>query len=937
MITRKILKNYWLVISLFIGILVTIALVSSIPIYTTGSLQNLVVSESQRYQEEQGNYPGIIKQDLNWRDLNKEYDRVELLEQLEKTYEKILHRQVEMPRVELGTMLTSIILQGERDSTDSNLKNVYLSSLSGFEENIKLVQGREPDHSGGQGVFEVYVHDSALLEMDLFLEEEIRLSHKALDKEIIVRPVGTFQAAEQTELYWPESPERFENIFILADDVFREHLLPLDNFVNNVLIYSTYDYTGLDINDAFKLLPIQRMLRTESIRATESTNVEISSPMISIVHYFLRQEAQFRMMTISFFIPVLTMLLIYLFMIARLIIERQHTEIAVLRSRGAGKRQIAFIYFIEALFLCGLAFLIGPLLGLLMSKMLGSTSGFMEFVQRQALPVKLTLDTYIYAGVAAFICLISIMIPVFVATKKNIVSQKRQHSRGQGQAIWHKLFIDVILLAIVGYGWYTLRQDRQVVNYSNESIAIDPLLLLVPGLFIIGITLMCFRIYPWIIALITRLGRKVWPVHVYTALMQIGRNSKQYQFFMLFLVMTISIGLFSANTAQTVNQNLEEQVRYEAGADIVLQQFWDRDIPIELTQAGQYIHEEDRRDNLRILYYEPDVAHMRDWPGIKQISRVLTKNRVNVASSVVPSRNEETRLMGIDTESFGKTVFFRSSLLSTNHHWFEYLNLMAGETSAAMISRELADTLDVRPGEYISLDWPMAQQAHFIVYDIIDYWPSWNPKADPYFVVGNLSYIQNSMAIEPYQLWISLEDDADRAQLKTKFEEERLRLTSFHDVQVDLLNIKNDAYITGLNGSLTLGFITALVITFVGFLLYWILSLRARTLQYGVFRAMGMSTRQLFTMLFWEQILTTGMAVILGGVVGKLTSILFIPFLQNSLGNQGQLLPFHIIFDRSDELLIYSFAGILLIIGLSILSWMISKIRIHQAIKLGEE
>lgn len=55
------------------------------------------------------------------------------------------------------------------------------------------------------------------------------------------------------------------------------------------------------------------------------------------------------------------------------------------------------------------------------------------------------------------------------------------------------------------------------------------------------------------------------------------------------------------------------------------------------------------------------------------------------------------------------------------------------------------------------------------------------------------------------------------------------------------------------------------------------------------------------------------------------------------LGNRGQLLPFRIIFDRNDEILVYSFAAILLIIGLSILSWMISKIRIHQAIKLGEE
>src|SRR5699024_7130425 len=97
-----------------------------------------------------------------------------------------------------------------------------------------------------------------------------------------------------------------------------------------------------------------------------------------------------------------------------------------------------------------------------------------------------------------------------------------------------------------------------------------------------------FRLYPWLVAFISWLGRKIWPVHLHIPLMQIGRSSGQYQFFMLFLVMTISVGLFSANTARTVNQNLEEQARYEAGADLVMQQHWDRDIPLELTQAGEH-------------------------------------------------------------------------------------------------------------------------------------------------------------------------------------------------------------------------------------------------------------------------------------------------------------------------------------------------------------
>ena len=936
MIARKIYKNYWLVISLFIGILVTIILVSSIPIYTTGSLQKLVVSESEQYQQENRSYPGIIKHHTSWEELDENIDRVKLLEQLETINQEVLDRQVEMPKMEAATMLTSIPMKGYRGSSDVSMRNIHLVSLSHFEENIQIVHGNEPNNSPDQKVIEVYVHDNALLEMDIFLNEDIRLTDRSLDEDIIIRPVGTFQAAEGSELYWPVNPESFEDSFIVAEDIYREQLLPLDEFVKEALIYSTYDYTNLDIKDASRMLPIQRMLRNQTIRLTENTEVTISSPMIGIVQHFLRQEGQFRAMTITFFTPVLVMLLIYLWMVAKLIVERQHAEIAVLRSRGAGKRQVAFIYFVEALFLCGIAILIGPFLGLIISKMLGSTTGFMEFVQRQSLPVKLTLDTYLYAGVAAIACLISVMIPVIMATRQNIVSQKRQHSRGYGQAVWHKYFIDVLLLAIASYGWYVLKQNNQVAS-DAQSITLDPLLLLVPVLFIIGFALLSFRIYPWIIAIITWLGRKKWPIPVYTTLMQIGRSSQPYQFFMLFLVMTISIGLFSANIAQTVNQNLEEQVRYQAGADIVLQQFWDRDIPLELTKAGEMMDEEDKRDNLRILYYEPDSSHFKDWPGVKQVAKVFKKTSAIITNTQSPNNTEETQLMGMETNTFGETAFFRSSLLSSDRHWYEYLNLMASETSAVFLSKQLAEELEVVPGEYVTLGWNMAQQAHFVVYDVIDYWPSWDPIADPYFVVGNLAYIQNSMAIEPYQLWISLEEDGDRTKLMEKLEEEELSLFSFRDVQKSLNELSNDAYLTGLNGSLTLGFLIALVITFIGFLLYWVLSLRARSLQYGTFRALGMSARQLFGILWWEQVLTTGVAILLGIAVGKMTSRLFIPFIQYALGGQKQILPFRIYVEIRDELLIYCFAAVILVIGLAILSWMVSKIKIYQAIKIGEE
>ena len=43
---------------------------------------------------------------------------------------------------------------------------------------------------------------------------------------------------------------------------------------------------------------------------------------------------------------------------------------------------------------------------------------------------------------------------------------------------------------------------------------------------------------------------------------------------MLFMILAISIGLFNANTARTINKNMEDKIRYSIGADVRLQAVW---------------------------------------------------------------------------------------------------------------------------------------------------------------------------------------------------------------------------------------------------------------------------------------------------------------------------------------------------------------------------
>ena len=136
---------------------------------------------------------------------------------------------------------------------------------------------------------------------------------------------------------------------------------------------------------------------------------------------------------------------------------------------------------------------------------------------------------------------------------------------------------------------------------------------------------------------------------------------------------------------------------------------------------------------------------------------------------------------------------------------------------------------------------------------------------------------------------------------------------------------------------MTLGFIISMVISFCGFLLYWVLSLSGRVLQFGILRAMGISFRQLILMLIGEQLLTSGAAIGIGLITGNLTSRLFVPMFQLSMQTSNQVPPFQVIFDPRDQLQMYIIVTVMLGTGLLILGTMLSRIKIHQAVKLGED
>ena len=100
---------------------------------------------------------------------------------------------------------------------------------------------------------------------------------------------------------------------------------------------------------------------------------------------------------------------------------------------------------------------------------------------------------------------------------------------------------------------------------------------------------------------------------------------------------------------------------------------------------------------------------------------------------------------------------------------------------------------------------------------------------------------------------------------------------------------------------------------------------------------MGLLPGKIVGLLALELIFTLGVGVALGIGLGIGTADIFLPFLQFRTSDLSSAPPFILIMNRRDINLILIVIAGLFVTAIAGLSVVLSRMKIHQAIKLGEE
>lgn len=927
---QKLLHKKWMNCCLLLGSILLIATVVSFPLYQTAAYDRMLQDEFRNYLATEGKWPTINSMLM----VSKKDYQGATISRVEDWMNTICGEMGVTLRENIYYYLHSgmrVHSSMNRDAVDG--LTLRLGMLTDLPAHAKMLSGEMFSESGitEEGSIEVVVSQSALVNMNVLVGETLIVENAkdANGKEIRLYIKGVFGMEDSSDFYWQVKPDSMDNFCLMDADLFRQMFTGENaaNYTITCYYFSMFEYEDIKAGQVEKLMAI-----TDYQTEKSAFRGILQSPDYrEILESYRGKQDRIRATLIILQIPVLIMLGAFLFMISGQMYEMERNEISVIKSRGSSGSQIFRLYLYQSLFLTLVGGALGIPLGSLFSRILGSARNFLEFDSSHSLQITFTTQTWIYAAGAMGITLLIMTLPAIKHSRVTIVKLKQQKALKR-KSLWEKIFLDVILLGLSLYGYYSFSKSSQDLGQSVLSgESLDPLLYISSSLFIVGMGLLFLRLQPYIVQAIYTVGKRVWKPASYASFMENIKNGRKQQFIMLFLIMTISLGMYHATVARTILQNAKENAEYIDGADIIIREVW-----VEVTDAygngsGQYI--------------EPDFSKYASMEASESYTRVLYDNKAYV--SMGGGSRQDITLMGIHTREFGSVTWVSREL--TEKHYYEYLNELAVVEDGILVSENFRNKLGYNVGDSITYYNFKGQSVQGKIVDFFEYWPGYaststglNPDGtvsvvDNYLLVAHYDRLYQKCGLKPYEVWIKLKDGYGSRDVYQFIEDSNARIAKYVDRPTDIQNAVDDPLLQGTNGVLTMGFLVTILLCAVGYLIYWIMSIRSREMIFGVLRACGMHKGELFHMLMNEQIFSGVFSVIAGIGIGKLASVMFVPMLQQAYAAANQVLPMKLITNASDMIRLYGVIAGVMVLCLVVLILLIFKLNVAKALKLGEE
>ena len=763
--------------------------------------------------------------------------------------------------------------------------------------------------------------------------------------------------------YWAKTLSDMGDVIFVSQDVFDEMM---QYYSEDNISYSDFlmlDYTQINTENA--------SLYDGYMEQFKDADKLYNDNIRDTLERFFTQQKTIKLMLWALELPCLVLLILFIRMISVQILSLEQNDILVLRSRGATKLQVFILYIQQSGIIAFAGCVLGIVLGYIMCRAAASTDGFLRFTAKDISTYKFVWQMLVYAVVAAVIMVLFITVPVWKKSKDAISERSSRGRISKKKPLWEKCFIDVILLALSAYLLYNYNKQKSTLAISVlENRSIDPVMILDNSLFIFAAALLCVRLTGLIILLVDRLFKKHFSPAMYASFLQLKRTRYNQGFLAVFLIMTVAGGIFDANMARTMNSNMEQRIVYNVGCDAI----YNEDFRLRI----QY----NKNGSVNWMYDEPDFGKYESLKneGICDgVTRVLEDERVDISAG--SGSVSDAYLMAINTKEFGETAKLQSGQNDdiNDAHWFNYLNELAKEPDGVIISSNLAKDLGLKVGDSLNYSRyvPEAVDEDQIyasenakVCAIVKGFPGYErytyetdadknvTEQEKYLIVANYATVVEKFGMTPYSVWMNLskgktvddivgylggensENSDSTADNLTDTQSEKVQSEIYRNItsaQQLIDENKNSATVQITNGMFTLSFILSLIVCSVGFLLYWVMTLKQRELQFGIYRAMGMRMREVKAMLLNEQIFLSFLPLLAGAGIGITATAMFVRLISIIYLPQKHNIGVNVYIYPSDMLELTGVLFVAVAVCYVVISRLLKSMKIAQALRLGED
>ena len=386
-VARRVVANARLLLAVVIGAVLASAIMSTTAIYTD-AIRDLGLSYAiSKHSPDDLN---LVIRSTSQTGIAADYDRSQ--EYIESAAQGWIGNIMDGQPTAIGRSATFYpTAPGQPvDEANQGRDRGHFIFVTGLEQHINILQGVLPGDAppatpDAAPTLDVAVGAETASRLGISLGQEFDMNpfwRLELDP-IRVRVVGIIEAKDPEEDFWVNQDELLSFHSTNWDTI--PMVITRNTFFNAIVGYlptMTSDYTTLVYLDTsgvnsrnadsvrFALQGYSSNLASNVLRTTVQTQLP------DVLGSYDEKLFFTRIPLLVLVLQIAAIVLYYLFMVSTMLVERQASEIALLKSRGATTFQVMRIYVLEGLGIAAFALLLGPPLAALVVGLLGHTPPF---------------------------------------------------------------------------------------------------------------------------------------------------------------------------------------------------------------------------------------------------------------------------------------------------------------------------------------------------------------------------------------------------------------------------------------------------------------------------------------------------------------------------------------------------------------------------------